>query len=103
MQTYLVSLVGSGGSSLALLTGSELGKVAMVITLPKSRTLASLPHIHLLETVYDVHLVVEHLALTCLSLGDKTLVKHHENIFADLLELLLDLLAVLADDANVLV
>jgi hypothetical protein len=32
--TYLVGIVGSGGSSLALVTGSELGKVTVVVTLP---------------------------------------------------------------------
>ena len=32
--TYLVGLVGSGGSSLALVTGGELGEVTVVVTLP---------------------------------------------------------------------
>jgi len=46
--------------------------------------------------------VVEDLTLAGLGLGDKALVKNVEDILADLLELKLDLLAVLADDANVL-
>jgi MFS-type transporter involved in bile tolerance (Atg22 family) len=32
--SYLVGLVGSGGSNLALLAGSELGEVTVVVTLP---------------------------------------------------------------------
>jgi hypothetical protein len=32
--SYLVSLVSSGGSSLALLARGELGEVAVVVTLP---------------------------------------------------------------------
>lgn len=47
--------------------------------------------------------MVKHLALTTLSLGDQELVKHVQNILTHLLELELDLLAVLADGANVLV
>jgi hypothetical protein len=50
-----------------------------------------------------IHLVVEDLALASLCLGDEALVKDVEDILADLLELKLDLLAVLADDADVLV
>jgi hypothetical protein len=46
--------------------------------------------------------VVEDFALASLGLGDEALVKNVENILADLLKLKLDLLAVLADDANVL-
>lgn len=33
--TYLVGLVGSGGSNLALLPGGELSEVAVVVTLPE--------------------------------------------------------------------
>jgi hypothetical protein len=47
--------------------------------------------------------VVEDLALAGLGLGDEALVEDGENILADLLELKLDLLAVLANDTNVLV
>lgn len=52
---------------------------------------------------HDVHLVVEDLALAGLGLGDQGVVKDVEDILADLLELELNLLAVLADDADVLV
>jgi hypothetical protein len=47
--------------------------------------------------------VVEDLALARLGLGDQGVVKDIEDILADLLELGLDLLAVVADDGNVLV
>jgi hypothetical protein len=47
--------------------------------------------------------VVEDLALARLGLGDQGVVKDVENILADLLELGLNLLAVVADDGNVLV
>ena len=47
--------------------------------------------------------MVEDLTLASLGLGDEALVEDGEDILADLLELELDLLAVLADDADVLV
>jgi hypothetical protein len=47
--------------------------------------------------------VVEDLALARLGLGDQGVVKDIEDILADLLELGLDLLTVVADDGNVLV
>jgi len=47
--------------------------------------------------------VVEDLALPGLGLGNQALVEHVEDILAHLLELGLDLLAVLADDADVLI
>lgn len=50
----------------------------------------------------DVHLVVENLGLASLSLGDKRLVQNVENILADALQFVLDLLAVVLDDGNVL-
>lgn len=49
------------------------------------------------------HLVVEDLALAGLGLWNEAVVEHIEHILADLLELGLDLLAVVADDADVLV
>lgn len=47
--------------------------------------------------------MVEDLALARLGLGDQGVVKDVEDILADLLELGLNLLAVVADDGNVLV
>jgi hypothetical protein len=48
------------------------------------------------------HLVVEDLGLARLGLGDEGLVENVEDILAHLLELRLDLLAVVADGADVL-
>jgi hypothetical protein len=48
------------------------------------------------------HLVVEDLGLARLGLGDKGLVEDVEDILADLLELGLDLLTVVADGTDVL-
>ena len=50
----------------------------------------------------NAHLVVENLGLARLGLGNEGLVEDVQNILADLLELGLDLLAVVADGANVL-
>lgn len=47
--------------------------------------------------------MVEDLALAGLRLGDEALVEDVQNILADLLKLGLDLLAVVADDVDVLV
>ena len=47
--------------------------------------------------------MVEDLALARLGLGDQGVVKDVEDILADLLELGLDLLTIVADDGNVLV
>jgi hypothetical protein len=48
------------------------------------------------------HLVVEHLGLASLGLGDQGRVKDVQDILAHLLQLSLDLLAVIPDDGNVL-
>ena len=50
----------------------------------------------------DAHLVVENLGLARLGLGNEGLVEDVQDILADLLELGLDLLSVVADGANVL-
>lgn len=49
-----------------------------------------------------VHLVVKDLGLARLGLGDERLVEDIEDILADLLQLGLNLLAVVADDGDVL-
>lgn len=99
-QKYLVGLVGGSSSNLALVAGSELGEVAVVVTLPV-REVSSL-----CEGKYNrlegSHLVVEDLGLASLSLGDQGLVQNVQHILADLLQLGLDLLTVVADDADVL-
>lgn len=50
----------------------------------------------------DVHFVIEDLGLARFGLGNQAVVEHVEYILADLLELGLNLLAVLADDGDVL-
>jgi hypothetical protein len=49
------------------------------------------------------HLVVEDLGLASLGLGDESLIKDVKDILANLLQLGLDLLAVVTDDADVLI
>ena len=49
-----------------------------------------------------LHLVVEDLGLASLSLGDERLVQNIENILANTLQLVFDLLAVVTDDGDVL-
>lgn len=51
---------------------------------------------------FCLHLVVEDLGLASLSLGDERLVQNIENILANTLQLVLDLLAVVTDDGDVL-
>jgi hypothetical protein len=100
VKSYLVGVVSGSGSVLALLTRGELGEVAVVVTLPicayQCRFLSKLLESH-------AHLVVEDLGLARLGLGDQTLVEDVKHILADLLEFGLDLLAVVADGANMLV
>ena len=105
MCAYLVGFVRSGGRSLALLTRGELGEVAVVVALPVSQMSAYQHHLNaeLHHVVVYAHLVVEHLALTSLSLRNQAVVENVEDILTDVLELRLDLLAVVANDANVLV
>jgi hypothetical protein len=50
----------------------------------------------------DAHLVVEDLGLAGLGLGNEGVVENVEDILADLLELKLDLLSVVANRANML-
>jgi hypothetical protein len=49
------------------------------------------------------HLVVEHLGLASLSLGEESVIEDVKDILADLLQLGLDLLAVITDNADVLI
>jgi len=50
-----------------------------------------------------IHLVVEHLRLAGLSLGDQAITQDIEDVPTDLFELLLDLVSVLLDLSNMLV
>lgn len=96
--SYLVGLVRSGGSDLALLAGRELGKITVIITLPERLlVLFRKCRVH-----HDAHLVVEDLGFARLGLGNEGLVKDVEDILADALKLELDLLSVVADGAHML-
>jgi len=92
--------VGSSSGTLALLAAGELGKVTVVVTLPI--TISDM-FLRCSFRSCDIHLVVEDLGLARLRLWNEGLVKDVKDILADLLKLELDLLTVLADDANVLV
>lgn len=100
--TYLVSLVGGGSSCLTLAARSELSKVTVVVTLPVHQVNLGSNHVVLWTTQSCLHLVVEDLGLASLGLGNEGLVQNVEDIPADALEFLLDLQAVVTDDANVL-
>ncbi len=91
--------MGGSGGNLALLARGELGEVAVVVTLPVVR----LAHVDLTSEKADAHLVVEDLGLAGGGVGDQGLVEDVEDILADLLQLALNLVAVLADGADVLV
>ena len=97
--------MGSSSSNLALVAGSELSEVAVVVSLPvvggQSQHVARSGRMRV--GVRNSHLVVEDLGLAGLGLGDQGLVKDIEDILADLLELGLNLLAVVADDTDVLI
>lgn len=91
------------GSTLALLSRGELSQVAVVVTLPIEQNSQNRIVWGRHSTGFaNVHLVVEDLGLSRLGLGDQGLVKDVKDILADLLELGLDLLAVIADGGNVL-
>lgn len=55
------------------------------------------------NAVTNAHLVVENLRFTRLSFGNQSLVQNIKNILTDTLEFCFDLLAVFADDMDVLV
>ena len=96
---YLVSIMGSGGSALALVTTGEFGQITVVVTLPVDVISES----QVQSDLFDIHLVVEDFGLPRLRLGNEGLVKDVKNILADPLKLKLDLLTVVADDADVLI
>ena len=86
------------GSNLALLTRSKFGKITVVVSLPGWLSVVGGS-----QTVFAyAHLVVKDLGLSGLGLGNEGVIKNVENILANLLELCLDLLSVVADGANVL-
>ena len=93
----------SSSRSLALLTRGELSEVAVIISLPVTDVSALCSIEKLSRRCSNAHLVIEHLALAGLSLGDQAIVQNIKHILTDILKLFLDLLAVFADDADMLV
>lgn len=94
--------MGSGSGNLALVARSELGQIAVVVTLPVREVSLTASRHKLGGCLNNAHLVVEHLGLASLGLGDQRLVQDIQDILANLLQLSLDLLAVFANDGNVL-
>ncbi len=96
--------MGSGGGNLALLARGKLGEVAVVVTLPVGLLVPDTKVAQgLVEIFGHAHLVVENLGLASGGIGNQALVENVEDVLADLLELSLDLLAVLLDGGDVLV
>jgi len=100
--------MGSGCGNLALLARSKLRQVAVIVTLPILEPLSAKPNFNrrrfgFLNADRDIHLVIEDLGLSGLSLGDQRLIQDIKHILADFLEFGLDLLAVVTDGRNVLV
>lgn len=91
--------MGGSSSNLALVAGSELSEVAVVVTLPVQPVS---PPAHKDNQLADPHLVVEDLGFASLRLGDQGLVQNIQYILTDLLQFSLDLLAVITDDVDVL-
>jgi hypothetical protein len=95
--------VGSSGGNLALLARGELGKVAVVVTLPVGLLASDYRVTQISQDLLNAHLVVENLGLASGGIGNEALVENVEDILADLFELRLNLLAVVLDGGDVLV
>jgi len=92
----LVGLERLVGGLLALVANGEFGKVAVVVALPRNRQSVAVQ----IRGRKNEHLVVKDLGLSALSRRNEMLVKNFENVLADLGKLGLDLLAVLLDEAD---
>lgn len=92
----LVGLKRLVGALLALVASGELGKVAVVITLPVNEFRVS----SRATNQKHPHLVIEDLRLAGSGRGDEVLVQNVEDILADLGELALDLLPVALDHGD---
>ena len=105
----LVGLERLLGRLPTLIADGELGQITMVVALPRCQNtesaeavLGSSPRPVERGTIWgaNAHLVIEDLALTALGRGDQVLVKHVEDILANLGEFGLDLLAIVLDEGN---
>jgi hypothetical protein len=94
--------VGGSSSNLALVARGEFSKVTVVITLPILESVAGYWTSSWMMNS-NAHLEVKDLGLSSLGLGDKGLVEHVKDILANLLQLGLDLLTIIADNGNVLI
>lgn len=98
LRSVLVRLEGLVGGFLALISNSELGEVAVVVTLPvpavRCRTIQ--------KPCGDgiSHLVIENLGLARLGRRDQVLVQNLQDVLADLGQFGLNLLAVLLDQGD---
>ena len=93
--------MGSGSGNLALVARSELSQVTVVVTLPVIMYQLSIL-LQLEVSKAHAHLVVEDLGLASLGLGNEGFIEDVQDILADTLKLGLNLLAVVTDNANVL-
>ena len=100
MISYLVSLVGGGSGILALLARGEFSKITVVIALPVETRGSEYVLLSLLGIVS--HLVVKDSGFARLGLRDEVLVEHIKNVLTDILQLFLNLIAVVANCANML-
>jgi hypothetical protein len=105
---YLVGLVGSSCSNLALLARSKLSQIAVIVTLPIIKYLLAKVHSDELRgefiiTEKDVHLVIKDLGLSRLGFGDQRFIQNIKNILADFLKFSLDLLTIITNGRNMLV
>lgn len=95
----LVCLQRLIGRDLTLVALGELGKITMIITLPRLDALESTTFDqHGKE--HDEHLMVEHLRLAALSRFDQMLIEDDQDIFANIGELSFNLLAVFLNQAD---
>lgn len=100
---YFVGFVCRVSGVLALFARSELGEIAVIVALPVQQSESHADPQSFSWVGANLHFVVEDLGLSRLGFGNQRLVENIEHILADLLKLILDLLAVITDGADVLV
>jgi len=96
LSSILVSFQRLVGRLLSLVANSKLSKIAMIVTLPTSKSVEEVRE----GVTMDIHLVVKDLGLSAFGRRDQMLVKDLENIFADLGKLGLNLLAILLNESD---
>lgn len=97
----LVSFVSGLGCCVALLTCGILCNVTVIVTLPTMcRTNVSRNQKQIKGVCITLHLVVEHLSFALGGGGNQELLQESKNVVADIVQLGLDLFAVLLDLGN---